>query len=47
MKILRPFEIAGDFGPWLKDYVFNTIVAGRDDEPKLRTTIRQLIGERD
>jgi hypothetical protein len=47
MKILQSFEIANAFGPLLRDYVVDTVVAGRDDEPKLRSIVQQLVGERD
>jgi len=46
MKILQSFEI-DSFGALLRDYVVDTIVAGRDNEPKLKSIIQQLVGERD
>jgi len=46
MKILKPFEITDSFGPLLRDYVVDTVIAGRDAEPKQRSIIQQLVGKR-
>jgi hypothetical protein len=46
MRILQSFGIADSFGAVLKDYIADTVVAGRDDEPKLRSLVQELGRER-
>jgi len=45
MNILHAFNISDSFGAFLREYVADTILAGRNDEPKLRTIVQQLAGE--
>jgi hypothetical protein len=45
MIVIQAFEISESFGALLREYVADTVVAGRDDEPKLRPIVQQLAGE--